>query len=195
MRHGRNQHEKGPGGRHQHGHGGRAGRGHGRGSEEIFGERRRHGRRVLTSDDLRLVVLKLVAEEPRHGYDLIRAIEEASQGVYAPSPGVIYPALSVLQDMGLIEEVDSSGPRKVFTTTEKATAELETNAETVRRLFDRLATLGGRIGERDINPIFRAMDNLKAALRARIEDDDTTRDTVHEVAAIIDETAQRIERL
>ena len=57
---------------------------------------------------------KLIADEPRHGYDLIRAIEELTGGEYAPSPGVIYPTLTLLQDMALIEEAEADGPRKGF---------------------------------------------------------------------------------
>ena len=64
--------------------------------------------------ELRLVLLKLIADEPRHGYDLIRAIEELTGGEYAPSPGVVYPTLTLLQDMGLIEEAAVEGPRKPF---------------------------------------------------------------------------------
>ena len=67
-------------------------------------------RRMFESGELRLVLLKLIADEPRHGYDLIRAIEELTGGEYAPSPGVIYPTLTLLQDMGLIEEAEGEGP-------------------------------------------------------------------------------------
>ena len=69
-------------------------------------------RRMFESGELRLVLLKLIADEPRHGYDLIRAIEELTGGEYAPSPGVVYPTLTMLQDMGLIEEAAGEGARK-----------------------------------------------------------------------------------
>ena len=62
-------------------------------------------RRMFESGELRLVLLKLIADQPRHGYDLIRAIEELTHGSYAPSPGVVYPTLTMLQDMGLIQEI------------------------------------------------------------------------------------------
>ena len=61
-------------------------------------------RRMFDGGELRLVLLKLIADEPRHGYDLIRAIEELTGGAYAPSPGVVYPTLTMLDEMGLIEE-------------------------------------------------------------------------------------------
>jgi hypothetical protein len=66
-------------------------------------------RRMFESGQLRLVLLKLIADQPRHGYDLIRAIEEMTHGSYAPSPGVVYPTLTLLQDMGLIEEAGADG--------------------------------------------------------------------------------------
>src|SRR5262250_1986022 len=89
--------------RHDH-HGGPFGRGHGRGrwsdhDEERGGRRRR----VFDSGELRLVLLKLISDQPRHGYELIRAIEELSGGSYVPSPGMVYPTLTLLQDMGQIE--------------------------------------------------------------------------------------------
>ena len=65
--------------------------------------------RMFEGGELRLVLLKLIADEPRHGYDLIRAIEELTGGEYAPSPGVVYPTLTLLQDMGLIEEAAGEG--------------------------------------------------------------------------------------
>jgi hypothetical protein len=77
-----------------------------------FGASRRGGRRsrrMFESGELRLVLLKLIADEPRHGYDLIRAIEDLTGGEYAPSPGVVYPTLTLLQDMGLIEEAPAKG--------------------------------------------------------------------------------------
>src|SRR5215470_2046163 len=93
-----------------HGHSSSHGR-HGRGphhgqrpggwSEERHGGRRR---RVFDSGELRLVLLKLIADEARHGYELIRAIEELSGGLYVPSPGMVYPTLTMLHEMGQIEE-------------------------------------------------------------------------------------------
>ena len=71
-----------------------------------------------------LVLLKLIADQPRHGYELIRAIEELTGGAYVPSPGVIYPTLTLLQDMGRIEEAAAEGPRKAFAVTADGTAEL-----------------------------------------------------------------------
>ena len=90
------------------------------------GGRGRHGRgrRMFDTGELRLVLLKLIADQPRHGYDLIRAIEEMTDGAYAPSPGVVYPTLTMLQDMGLIEEQATEGARKAFAATKEGQAHL-----------------------------------------------------------------------
>ena len=81
-------------------------------------------RRVFDSGELRLVLLKLISDQPRHGYDLIRAIEELTGGAYAPSPGVVYPTLTLLQDMGHIDEQKSEGARKAFAATAEGVAHL-----------------------------------------------------------------------
>jgi DNA-binding PadR family transcriptional regulator len=96
---------------------------------------------MFESGELRLVLLKLIADEPRHGYDLIRAIEEITGGEYAPSPGVVYPTLTLLQDMGLIEEAPGEGPRKAFQATAEGRSHLEERAEEVEALFERLRDL------------------------------------------------------
>ncbi len=94
------------GGRHGHFRSGFGRFGQGRGHGDGGGFSRRRG--LFDGDELRLVLLSLIAEKPRHGYDLIKEIEERSGGVYAPSPGVIYPTLTMLQDMGLIGETDAA---------------------------------------------------------------------------------------
>ncbi|HEX8936869.1 MAG TPA: PadR family transcriptional regulator [Sphingomicrobium sp.] len=159
------------------------------------GWRGRRSRRAFESGELRLVLLKLIADEPRHGYDLIRAVEELTGGEYAPSPGVIYPTLTLLQDMGLIEEAAGEGPRKPFQITEAGTAHLEENREEIEELIARLQRLSPSHYPEGGSPVWRAMRNLGMAIRNRMTRGDVTDETVHELAALIDEFAQRVERL
>ena len=159
------------------------------------GDGRGRRRRLFDSGELRLVLLKLIADQPRHGYELIRAIEELSGGLYVPSPGVVYPTLTLLQDMGQIEEAGSEGPRKAFAATPDGTAELAAKKEEVEALFARLAQLATARQRADPAPIRRAMGNLRTVLLYRLERDDVRAETLHEVAAILDEAAQKIERL
>jgi DNA-binding PadR family transcriptional regulator len=166
--------------------------------ESGFGGGRRGGRgrrRVFESGELRLVLLKLVADEPRHGYDLIRAVEELTGGEYAPSPGVIYPTLTLLQDMGLIEEAPGDGPRKPFQVTEDGRAHLEEKSDEVDGLFERLGDLRPSQHSEGASPIWRAMRNLGMAIRHRVTHGEITDETKFELAALIDELAQKIERL
>lgn len=184
----------------------RGGRGRGRGwgwqggwgfdsdGDEGRGPRRR-GRRMFESGELRLVLLKLVADEPRHGYDLIRAIEELTGGEYAPSPGVVYPTLTLLQDMELIEEAPGEGPRKSFQITEAGRAYLAEREEEVAGLFERLRSLAPHDEHSAAPAIGRAVKNLMTALRHRVGRDGLNDDLLHEIAAILDEAAQRIERV
>ena len=167
------------------------------GAEFNFGGGGRRGRRgrMFESGELRLVLLKLIADEPRHGYDLIRAIEELTHGAYAPSPGVVYPTLTMLEDMGLIEEVKAEGSRKAFTATDEGKAHLEEKADEVAALIDRLTDTGEERKKTGKAPIRRAMGNIAAVLFHRLSRDDVSDETLHQIAAIIDEAAGKIERL
>jgi DNA-binding PadR family transcriptional regulator len=151
--------------------------------------------RMFESGELRLVLLKLIADQPRHGYDLIRAIEELTHGSYAPSPGVVYPTLTLLQDMGLIEEAKVEGARKPFAITAEGEAHLAEKAGEVEALFERLTGAGEGKRRAGGRPIQRAVGNLLSALWHRVTAEEMGEDRLHEIAAILDEAAQRIERL
>ncbi len=173
-----------------------AGRGWGDWGGEWSGGRGRHGRRrMFEAGELRLVLLKLIADQPRHGYDLIRAVEEMTGGSYAPSPGVVYPTLTMLEDMGLIDEEKAEGSRTLYGATDAGRAHLEERSEEVEALMARLEKLGAKRARGEGIPIGRAMGNLAKVLAHRLSADDVDRDLLHDVAAIIDEAAQKIERL
>jgi len=175
------------------GHRGWHGRGFGGGREGREGGGR--SRRMFDGGELRLVLLKLIADEPRHGYDLIRQIEELTGGAYAPSPGVVYPTITLLDDMGLIEAQQSEGAKKLFAVTEAGTAELEANAEQVAALIARLAAIGEERQKTDATSIRRAMGNLREVLVNRLNSGEVDDDVLQQVVALLDEAAQKIERL
>jgi DNA-binding PadR family transcriptional regulator len=159
------------------------------------GRRGRRARRMFESGELRLVLLKLIADEPRHGYDLIRAIEEMTGGEYAPSPGVIYPTLTLLQDMGLIDEAPGEGARKPFEITDAGRAHLEEHSDEIEGLMERLSDLAPRESSAAGPAIGRAVRNLMTALSHRVGREGLNDELLHEIAAILDEAAQRIERV
>jgi DNA-binding PadR family transcriptional regulator len=159
------------------------------------GGRGRGRRRVLDSGELRLILLKLIADQSRHGYDLIRAVEEMTHGEYAPSPGVVYPSLTMLQDMGLIDEVKAEGSRKAFEITADGKEHLAEKEEEVEALLERLKELGSDQRKAGGAPIKRSIANLLSALWHRATREDADEGTLHKIAAILDEAAQKVERL
>jgi DNA-binding PadR family transcriptional regulator len=167
---------EGPGGRGRH----RGGRGR---------------RRMFESGELRLLLLKLIADDPRHGYDLIRAIEDMTGGEYAPSPGIVYPTLTMLQDMGLIEEAEAEGARKPFQITDEGREHLEERSEEAEELIERLEELAPDSRQQAGPAIGRAVKNLMTAMSHRISSEGFDEELLHEIAAILDEAAQRIERV
>ncbi|TPG14625.1 PadR family transcriptional regulator [Sphingomonas oligophenolica] len=151
--------------------------------------------RMFDGDELRLVMLKLIADEPRHGYDLIREIETMTGGGYAPSPGVIYPSLTMLGEMGMIDEEASAGVKKRFAATAEGRAHLAENADQVAGLIAKLSGMGDRAKRGDRAPVRRALGNLRHVVQDRLMYGDLSDEQVHDVAAMIDELVQRIERL
>ncbi len=158
------------------------------------GPRGRRGR-MFDGSELRLVLLKLIADTPRHGYDLIREIEELSGGAYAPSPGVVYPTLTLLDDMGLIEESKAEGAKKQFAATDAGRAHLEERTEEVAALFARLTELGEARARTDSSSVRRAVHNLRSVLWNKFRDGDLSDEQLHDIVALIDEASQKIERL
>jgi DNA-binding PadR family transcriptional regulator len=153
------------------------------------------GRRMFDGGELRLVLLKLIADEPRHGYDLIRRIEELTGGAYAPSPGVVYPTITLLDEMGMIAEQQSEGAKKRFAATDDGRTHLAENAELVAALMARLTALADHRDRADSEAARRAMRNLGEVVRGKLRRDEIPEDMRYAIVALIDEVAQKIERL
>ncbi len=108
-----------------------------------FGDNFRIGR-MLASGDLRLIALYFIERQPRHGYDLIKAIEETTAGIYVPSPGVIYPALTVLEEAGYVTST-AEGNKRLYTITDEGKAHLADNRAAVESTLANLGRLGERV--------------------------------------------------
>ena len=135
------------------------------------------GGRKLDAIDIQLVILALLAEQPAHGYELIKSLEERSGGFYTPSPGVIYPALTYLHEIGHTS-VEQQGTRKLYSITPQGKAHLEANRANAEAILEALARIGGRmdqvreafagVGDSDggaSDEVHRARHALKHALR------------------------------
>ena len=161
----------------------------------LHGRRGRHGGgRVFDQGDLRWVILQLISEKPSHGYELIRQIEARLGGAYSPSPGVIYPTLTLLEEMGLVAPIGSDGAKKAFGITDEGAKALADNAAVVEGIFARIAQVAERAGGGPAPQIVRAMENVRTALRLRLERGRLSEAQVSAVAKALDDAAQVIEQ-
>jgi len=165
----------------------------------FFGYRHRHWRgarsgRFFDHGDLRYLILKLIADKPRHGYELIKAIEDQFGGAYSPSPGVIYPTLTMLEDLGYTVAT-AEGNKKLYAITPEGRAFLEENRAQVDGVFARMKEAGQTFGGGRAPEIRRALHNLRLALAARLGRGALTQEQVLAVAAALDKAAAEIERV
>ena len=169
------------------------GRGFG-GGRHGWGGHRHGGRRMFEQGDLRFLILSLIAEKSSYGYELIKNIEERTGGAYAPSPGVVYPLLTMLEEMGLVSLSAEDGGKKLYAITDDGKAELEKNKETLEHINAhvdgvRERSVGGRSPQ-----IMRAIQNFRTALHLRMERGPLTDEQAQKIADAIDAAAQTIER-
>jgi DNA-binding PadR family transcriptional regulator len=150
------------------------------------------GGRFFDHGELRQVVLALLGEQPRHGYDIIRAIEQRTGGVYCPSPGVIYPTLQLLEDVGHAVPVTAEGTRNSYQITPAGRAFLDENTTLIGDIMSRMVRAGRKAQAPPV--IVAAMDNLKSALRSS-GTDPWSGPEVHTIAAAIDTAANHIRSL
>src|SRR5258708_3260952 len=133
----------------------------------------RHGRqgrggglgRFFAHGDLRLVILHLIAEKPRHGYEIIKAIEEQVAGAYSPSPGVIYPTLTHLEELGYVTVSTGDGAKKLHEITAEGRSFLDANRRAVDGLLVPMAETSRAHGGGTAPQILPSMQNLNLSLR------------------------------
>lgn len=152
----------------------------------------RRGGRPFDYGELRLLVLALIRDTPRHGYELMKEIEERMSGSYTPSPGVIYPTLAWLEDMGYAR-AEAEGGRKRFHMTAEGEAFLVANRAAIDALLARTRFSGKGPPPGIPDPILRGMENLKLALRLRLRDGPPDEATVAAIAAALDAAARAVE--
>jgi DNA-binding PadR family transcriptional regulator len=177
--------QRGFGGRH--GWGGR----HGMGDDDTL-----HAGRMLAQGDLRLIALALIDEQPRHGYDIIKALEEKTSDWYSPSPGIVYPTLTYLEERGFLT-AQAEGAKKLYTITEEGRAHLQENRDLVDAVMKRIAFIGEkakrireRMGEdrdddRSRMPqlVRAALMNLRDVAAQRLEGDPDAEAKIVEILA------------
>lgn len=152
------------------------------------------GRRMLDQGDLRFILLHLIAEKPSHGYELIKAVEEKFGGAYSPSPGVIYPTLTLLEEYGYLRSEVESGNKKLYTITDEGSAFLAQNGPTVETILGRMNEAASHFGGGPAPEIRRAAENLRMALKIRITRSATGPEETRRIVEALDRAAAEIER-
>lgn len=193
-------------GAEEHGHR-RGSRGHGcHHHGEHHGEHRGHGghgrggrgrqmklRRLLEHGDLRFVLLALVAKKPSHGYELIKAIEEATSGLYTPSPGVIYPTLTLLEEQQYVESVNTEKGRKSYQITAEGQEQLKANQPMVDTIFQRFVGDGQRGGINLAGEIEQALHKLRGLLRDNLVRRELSAEQINRIASALNDAVERID--
>jgi DNA-binding PadR family transcriptional regulator len=189
-------------GKSRHGRGGDRGRG---GGSFRIG-------RMIGDGDLRLIVLALLADQPRHGYDIIKALEEHSSGIYSPSPGIVYPTLTFLEEAGYAVAA-SEGSRRVYTITGTGRSYLEENRELADAVLSQIDRMGRKMArardlledderphgdrspDRDIPGVVPEVNDARRTLKAAIAEKlDSSADEQRRVASILREAAAAIRK-
>jgi DNA-binding PadR family transcriptional regulator len=152
--------------------------------------------RFFDPGDLQLFILQLLAEKPSYGYELIKSIEERLSGGYAPSPGVVYPTLTLLEEKGLAQIVEpSEGGRKVYAVTDAGRQDLTASAARLREIAERMEH-SEHVFRRGRSPqIMRAFRNLGEAVRVRMFRGSLTPEQVTKIAEAIDSAARTIDTI
>lgn len=150
-------------------------------------------RQWFESGDMKYVILKLVQEKPRHGYEVMKELEERMHGCYTPSPGTVYPTLQWLEDEGLVVAKDVAG-KKIFEITDAGRAFLEEHRDVVEEIFDRVEQAVQRVMGGTMIDVNRAVGRLvKAVYRTgwKVKDDSVRK----RVADVLARAAEEIEGL
>jgi DNA-binding PadR family transcriptional regulator len=155
---------------------------------------------MLAQGDLRLIALALIAQAPRHGYEIIKLLEEKTADWYSPSPGIVYPTLTYLEEAGYVTAA-VEGSKKLYTITAEGRAYLQSNRKLVDVILERLATVGERINRlrrseredrRSLPPLVEAaLDHLRQTLVKKLDDDAEAEASLVEILAHTDAELRR----
>lgn len=154
--------------------------------------RRKRREKMLEASEIRLLMLHFLAQNAAHGYELIKSVEELSKGEYSPSPGIIYPNLTLLEEMEAIEVVDAQAARKAYRLTAAGETQLADNRETVTSLITRLSTLAILVNNRSIPAVEQAIHGLKVALNRRLAQEEISEAALQTLIEALHDAAEKI---
>jgi DNA-binding PadR family transcriptional regulator len=152
------------------------------------------GGRMFGQGDLKIAILQLLEEKPRHGYEIIKAIEEKSGGAYAPSPGAVYPTLTLLEEMGHATSQEIDG-KKIFTISDAGRAFLAENRSTADDVFDRIGDIGATVFSEGMREVGRAFSHIARATFGASREHLHTGETPKRILEVLEKASREIEEI
>ena len=153
------------------------------------------GGRMFEQGDLKYVILQLLDEKPRHGYEIIKALEERFGGLYSPSAGTVYPTLTLLEDLGYARVTVEEGGKKIYSITDEGRAYLSTNRSAVDDIFDRIGELGAAFLSDSMTEINRAFKNVGQSTYRGAPRIFRDKEAVAKIKAALDRAAKEIDEI
>ena len=150
---------------------------------------------MFEQGDLKYVILQLLAEKPRHGYEIIKELEERFGGSYAPSAGTVYPTLSLLEDLGYASVTTEDGGKKVYSITDEGRKYLEENKGAVEDIFERISKIGSSFLSDAMMEVNRAFGKVARATYATAPWHTSDKEFTLKLREILEDAARRIDEL
>jgi DNA-binding PadR family transcriptional regulator len=151
--------------------------------------------RVFEQGDLKYVILKMLAEKPRHGYEIIKELEERFGGAYSPSAGTVYPTLTLLEDLGYASVIPEEGGKKVYSITPEGEKYLEENKGAVEDIFERISDFGSNIFGESMMEVNRAFGRVARATYTTAPWQSGDKSIATELKSILERAAEEIEAI
>lgn len=149
--------------------------------------------RLFEQGDLKYVILRLLEEKPRHGYEIIKDLESRFGGAYAPSPGTVYPTLTMLEDLGYARVVPEAGGKKIYEITEEGRKYLAEHSNTVNDIFERIARFVGGFTDAPMMELNQAFQKLARATYKTATSHINEKEKIERIRDIIQRAAAEIE--
>lgn len=156
-----------------------------------------HGRaaRFFEQGDLKYVILRLLEEKPRHGYDIIKELEGRFGGSYAPSPGTVYPTLTMLEDLGYARVVPEEGGKKIYEITDEGRKHLAEHSSTVDDIFQRIARFVEGFTDQPMTDLNQSFQRLAKATYKTATNNIRDKEMIDKIRNVIRSAADEIEAL
>jgi len=151
--------------------------------------------RLFEQGDLKYVILRMLEEKPRHGYAIIKELESRFRGTYAPSPGTVYPTLTMLEDLGFARVVPEEGGKKIYEITDEGRKHLAEHSTTVNDIFDRIARFVAGFSEAPMTELNHAFGRLARVTYATATAHISDKDRIEALRKIIKNAADEIDAI